>query len=283
MGAVRRDEQEPHVFHVDWPALHAGRNPWKREPKVAVDPFLVAKAVKAVMRLCPHKTATGAPLVWNDYAVFLDLGDWERVKKLEGTLVRDLGGVVEKELKHIKAAMVGSLAVRLLRDEGGTVRPGNAIIKVDFSEGDKPQPTDPSEMTVRIGIPVARSLTDLTQRVPEAAVAPATEEEQLKVSWPGGSTTIRAGSRVVMGRPHTAPSPGFVALAGAGSKINKRQVWIEAGAGGAIIGRLSEANPVEVMGRLVQSGGQIAIDSFPAEVSLSNGELCLTVDRIGPA
>jgi hypothetical protein len=281
MAAVRRDEQEPHVFHVDWPALHAGRNPWKREPKVALDPFLVAKAVKAVMRQCPHKTATGAPLVWNDYAVFLDLGDWERVKKLEGTLVRDLGGVVEKELKRIKADMVGSLGVRLLRDEGGTVRPGTAVIKVDFSEGERPAAPDPSEMTVRIGMPLARSLTDLTMRVPEAA--PSTEEEQLKVTWPGGSTTIRSGARVVMGRPHTAPSPGFVALAGAGSKINKRQVWIEAGAGGAIIGRLSEANPVEVMGRLVQSGGQIAIDSFPAEVSLSNGELRLTVDRIGAA
>jgi len=281
MAAVTRDDQEPQTFHVDWAALRAGRNPWKREPKVAVDPFLVAKAVKAVMRKCPHQTATGKPLVWNEYVVFLDLGDWERIKKLEGTLVRDLGGVVEKELASLKADMVGSFNVRLLRDEGSTVRPGTAVIKVDFAEGERAAPIDPSEMTVRIGAHVAPSIIDHTVRVPEAQ-GPA-DQESLKVSWPGGATTIRAGSRVVMGRPHAAPAPGFIALAGAGSTINKRQVWIEAGAGGAIIGRLSEANPVEVMGRLIQSGGQIAIDEFPAEISLSNGEMRLRLDRIGPA
>ena len=87
---------------------------------MAVDPFLVAKAVKEVMRVCPHRTATGSPLVWNDFAVFLDLTDWSRIKKLEGTLVRDLGGVVEKELAALKAEMVGPLNVRLVRDESGS-------------------------------------------------------------------------------------------------------------------------------------------------------------------
>ena len=34
--------------------------------------------------------------------------------------------------------------MRLLRDEGGTVRPGNAVIKVDFSEVDeRRRPTRP--------------------------------------------------------------------------------------------------------------------------------------------
>ena len=105
-----------------------------------MDPFLVAKAVKAVMGQCPHQTANGKPLVWNEYKVFLDLQDWERIKKLESTLLRDMGEVVEKHLKKLKAEMVGGLTVRLLRDEGDTVRPGNAVIKVDFSEVDSGTP-----------------------------------------------------------------------------------------------------------------------------------------------
>jgi hypothetical protein len=47
-----------------------------------------------------------------------------------------------------------------------------------------------------------------------------------------------------------------------------------------IIGRFSEANPVEVAGRLVQQGGQIAVDRFPVQVKLSNGEMNLTIDRL---
>ena len=82
------------------------------------------------------------------------------------------------------------------------------------------------------------------------------------------------------GRPHQPASEGFVSLHGANAKINKRQLWIEAGAGGVIIGRFSEANPVEVSGRLIQSGGQIAVDRFPVDVSLSNGEMNLTIHRV---
>src|SRR4029453_13876533 len=168
---------------------------------MVVAPYLVAKRVKGVMGQCPPETANGKPLVWNEYKVFLDLNDWERIKKLESTLLRDMGEVVEKHLKKLKAEMVGGLTVRLLRDEGGTVRPGNAVIKVDFSEGDTGGATDPPEMTVRIGGPVAKSLTDLTQRVPEsfvgAYVNPAAEE-RLKVLWSGGGGRIAPGAA---GRP----------------------------------------------------------------------------------
>ena len=85
---------------------------------------------------------------------------------------------------------------------------------------------------------------------------------------------------MVLGRPHQPSSPGFVPLTGAASKINKRHLWIEGGGGGVIIGRFSEANPVEVAGRLVQRGGQIAVDKFPVQVTLSNGEMKLTIDRV---
>jgi len=279
MAALTPDEHDPSAFQVDWAALKAGRNPWKRASKIAVDPFLVAKAVKEVMRLCPNRTATGEPLVWNDYSVFLDISDWTRIKKLEGTLVRDLGGVVEKELAGMKAEMVGPLNVRLLRDESGNVRPGGGVVKADFTEARKLAKPDPSEMTVRIGKPAAPSLTDLpTERVPEMALTDG--GSALRVQWERGSATLTGGTRIVLGRPHTPSSPGFVPLTGAASKINKRHLWIEGGGGGVIIGRFSEANPVEVAGRLVQKGGQIAVDKFPVQVTLSNGEMKLTIDRV---
>jgi hypothetical protein len=290
VAGINRDEQDPQKFHVDWQAVHAGLNPWKRSEKVIIDPFLVAKAVKGVMRQCTQQTATGKPLVWNDYAVFMDLNDWEQVKKLEGTLTRDLGAVVTKTLKKSKAEMVGPLNVRLLRDEGNVVRSNTAVIKVDFRPEEKLENlsgADASEMTVRIGGLVAKSVTDMTQRVPDmeglGLVADENAPEQLRLSWPGGTTTIRDGNRIVLGRPHPAPSVGFVPLSGATSKINKRQLWVEADEDGALIGRLSDANPVEVNGRLLQAGGQISIEDFPAQISLSSGELTLTLERIEPS
>ena len=290
MAGINRDEQDPQKFHVDWQAVHAGLNPWKRSEKVILDPFLVAKAVKGVMRQCTQQTATGKPLVWNDYAVFMDLNDWEQVKKLEGTLTRDLGAVVARTLKKSRAEMVGPLNVRLLRDEGNVVRPNTAVIKVDFRPEEKLEAlsaTDASEMTVRIGGLVAKSVTDMTQRVPDmeglGLVQDDNAPEQLRLSWPGGTTTIRDGNRIVLGRPHPAPSVGFVPLSGATSKINKRQLWVEADEDGALIGRLSDANPVEVNGRLLQAGGQISIEDFPAQISLSSGELTLTLERIEPS
>ena len=280
MAGLTPDEHDPSVFQVDWSALKAGRNPWKRAQKATVDPFLVAKAVKEVMKQCPNRRATGRPLVWNDYSVFLDIADWTRIKKLEGTLVRDLGGVVEKELAGLKAEMVGPLNVRLLRDESGNVRPGTGVVKADFTEARKLAPADASEMTVRVGKAAARSLTDLpTERVPEASPASG-GGSGLRVKWDQGSAAVAGGTRIVLGRPHQPSSPGFVPLTGAAGKINKRQLWIEGGGGGAIIGRFSGANPVEVAGRLVQQGGQIAVDKFPVQVTLSNGEMKLTIDRV---
>jgi hypothetical protein len=274
---LTRDDHDPNVFQVDWSGVRAGRNPWKRGSQATVDPFLVAKAIREAMRQCPHRTATGSPLVWNDYSVFMDLEDWTRVKKLETTLVRDLGGVVEKELATLKAEMVGPLTVRLLRDESGNVRAGMAVLKVDFSSADRLAAPDPNEMTVRVGRPATVPRADPpTERV--AGVIP--DNARLKVEWESGSTSVPAGVRAVFGRPHKAASPGFIPLTGAGTKINKRQLWVEAGGGGVIVGRFSEANPVEVAGRLVQPGGQIAVDRFPVDVTLSNGEMKLTIDRI---
>jgi hypothetical protein len=261
MAGLTRDDHDPQTFHVEWATLAGGLALLRRGRKVSVDPFLVARAVKAAMRACPNRTATGSPLVWNDYAVFLDLGDWTRIKKLEATLVRDLGGVAEQQLAALGAEMVGPLNVRLIRDESGSVRPGGAVIKADFIEQERLSPADPSELTVRVGRPMSAGAlgAPATVRVPDGD-----NGGGLLVEWPRGSASVAPGTRIV----------------GASTRINKRQLWIEAGAGGAIIGRFSQANPVEVAGRLIQKGGQIAVDRFPLDVSLSSGELSLTVHRV---
>ena len=181
----------------------------------------------------------------------------------------------------MRAEMVGLLNVRLLRDEGGTVQPGTAVVKTDFSEAERPPRPELGELTVRLRAPLAASLApDARDHVEPGFREDPSGREKLRLLWDGGAVTIREGSRVVLGRPHPGPVPGFVPLHGAGTRINKRQVWIEAGEAGAVIGRLSDANPVEVRGRLVQAGGQIAIETFPAEISLSSGALKLTLDRI---
>lgn len=277
MPGLIQDDHDPQTFRVDWSALWAGHRPWRRGRKVPLDPFLVAKAVTALMRACPDRTAVGGALVWNDYAVFLDLSDWSRIKKLEATLVRDLGAVVEKELEALHAEMVGPLSVRLVRDESSGVPPGGAVIRGDFTEAERLAPADPAEMTVRVG----RSITPrLPLEPPTVRVSDNSEKaEGLRVTWPRGEAVVADGSRIVLGRAHKPAAPGFVALSGASNKINKRQVWIESGAGGVIIGRFSGANPVQVAGRLIQSGGQIAVDRLPLDVSLSNGEMSLTIDR----
>ena len=171
MPGISRDEHDPETFHVDWAAVHGGLNPWKRTEKVVVDPFLVAKAVKAVMRQCPHQTATGKPLVWNDYAVFLDLNDWERIKKLESTLAARPGRggrEAPQEAEGGDGRRRSTCACCATR--AAPCAPATRSSRWTSRRWTPAWRTDPSEMTVRIGGPVAKSLTDLTQRVPESFV-----------------------------------------------------------------------------------------------------------------
>jgi hypothetical protein len=89
------------------------------------------------------------------------------------------------------------------------------------------------------------------------------------------------GLRVTIGRPHDDPGGRFIALAGASSRINKQQAWIEVAGSELRVGRFSTANPVTVNGRLVQPGGEIGVDGDVARIDLSNGELLLELQRSG--
>ncbi len=100
--------------------------------------------------------------------------------------------------------------------------------------------------------------------------------DRCTVQWPGGEVRLNVGITMLVGRPHAEAPPNFIALAGAGAKVNKQQLWIALGTTGVRVGRFANANPVHVNGQAVAVGQDIEAP-LPAEISLSLGELVLTV------
>jgi hypothetical protein len=98
------------------------------------------------------------------------------------------------------------------------------------------------------------------------------------LQWAGGEARLDLGVTVVVGRPHPEAPANFVALTGAGAKVNKQQFWIALGTSGVRVGRLANANPVHVNGQPVTASQELEA-ALPAEISLSRGDLVLTVRR----
>ncbi|HLL21300.1 MAG TPA: hypothetical protein VK427_04170, partial [Kofleriaceae bacterium] len=94
--------------------------------------------------------------------------------------------------------------------------------------------------------------------------------------WPGGMAHFAAGTTYVVGRPHPDSPARFLALTGAGTKVNKQHFWIAATPFAVRIGRFAKANPVHVNGASVGGGEEVEV-ALPAEVSLSLGDLVITV------
>lgn len=279
------------TFEVDFAALQVatrrglGRlwHGWRRataaaEP-VEVDPFLVAQAVRAVMRLCEIRSAHGDPLVWNRFKVFLSQADHRGLQPLQRRLEAGLESVVETTLEELRAETLGELEVQLLVDEQIEIRRGSAQIEALHQETLPPlDGEDPSVITTRIPLRRKRRPQVPTQRLQEPLVA-----DTLRLSWPGHSAYVAPGKKVELGRPHPeAPQP-FIALTGANLRINRRHLSIENQADGVVVTRLTEANPVQVAGRLIQPGGRFHVRDLPATLSLSNGELEVRLERVaGP-
>ncbi|HLL24777.1 MAG TPA: hypothetical protein VK427_21740, partial [Kofleriaceae bacterium] len=62
----------------------------KRGQPVQIDPYLIAQAIAAVMRECRVRSATGRPIVWNDYRLVLARKDFDLIRPLQAILERDL-------------------------------------------------------------------------------------------------------------------------------------------------------------------------------------------------
>lgn len=255
----------------------------KRGAPVQVDPFLIARAIALVMRECTVRSAAGRPILWNEYRMILARRDFELVRSLQGPLEGDLRGVLAQEAKAREAELVGELRVTVVFDEADELASGQGVVRVAFVPTEQLSIARAGEMTVRLdGWAVAGEIAARAPKSPADTVfvddATSSAADRCVLRWSGGEAVLAAGATVVVGRPHPGAPAHFVSLTGAGPKVNKQHLWIAAGASRVRIGRLVNANPVHVNGQPVAASQDIEV-ALPAEVSLSRGELVLTVRR----
>ncbi len=255
----------------------------KRGDVVQVDPFLIARAVALVMRECTVRSAAGRSILWNEYRVILARKDFELVRSLQGPLEKDLQQVLTQEAKAREADLVGALRITVVFDEADELPIGQGVVRVGFVPTERLVQPRAGEMTVRLdGWAVAG---EIAAQVPKASPDTMFVDDSAGVGgdrcvlqWAGGEAKLDVGATVVVGRPHPEAPANFIALTGAGAKVNKQHFWIARGTSSIRVGRLASANPVHVNGQPVAASQEIEA-ALPAEISLSRGDLVLTVRR----
>jgi hypothetical protein len=258
-----------------------------------LDPYRVGQALIEVMRRCDVRAASGARLLWNEYRLIVAREQFEELRVLEGYLYRDLEAVLRAEAQRLDAAMVGELCVHIVADEGRELEAGRGVVRVGFAPTEKLAAPEAGEMTVRLGAVAVSGVVDTTggARRPDATVPvgdgddPAVRDlvSTYRLRWTGGEGNLLVGVRTVIGRPHPGHPPQFIPLRGASARINKQQLWIVAMHARAVVGRMPGANPVHVGDRPIGAGEELEIAASPATLSLSRGELVLTLERLAEA
>jgi hypothetical protein len=252
----------------------------RRGQPVHVDPFLIAKAIGQVMRECAVRSATGQPIVWNEYRMILARRDFDLVRAFQAALERDLKTVLAQEAKARQAEIVGELRVTVVFDEADELEPGEGVVRVAFVPTEKRVAPRPGEMTMRLdGWASAGEIAAVAPKSPADTVfIDDSGASRCALCWAGGEAALTLGTTLVVGRAHPDPPAQFIALTGAGAKINKQHFWIAAGPTSVRIGRFAKANPVHVNAQPLAAGDEIEV-AIPAEVSLSLGDLVLSVQR----
>lgn len=274
---VERDGAEQ--FRVSFAALaHKVVKGHPRGAPPQIDPYLIARAVAEVMAACTFRSAKGQRLLWNDYRVILARADFALVRALAGPLERDLGEVLAAEAAQSGAELVGELRVSVVYDEGDDLPPGEAVVRVAFAAETKQAEVAAGELTMRFdagklgGLLRAVGAVE-TVIVNDSGAAP----RALRLRWPGGEAALTLGTPYVLGRPHPGAPAGFLSLTGASPKINKQQLALTVLATGAVrLARPATANPVHVAGAALAPGEERVVNA-PVEISLSRGELVLTL------
>ena len=250
----------------------------KRGQPVQIDPYLIAQAIAAVMRECTVRSATGRPIVWNEYRMILSRKDFDLIRPLQTILERDMKLVLAEEARARSAELVGELRITVVFDEGDELPLSEGVVRVAFVPTAQLAAPKFGEITMRLdsfavsGEIAARAAASPTDTV----IVDDSAQTTHALRWPGGIAHFAAGSPIVVGRPHPDAPPRFIALAGAGSKVNKQHFWIAATSSTVRIGRFAKANPVHVNGQSLGGGEEIDV-GLPAEVSLSHGDLVITV------
>jgi len=252
----------------------------RRGDPLQIDPFLIARAIALVMRECTVRSAAGRPITWNQYRMILARRDFDAIRPLQAPLERDLRQVLAEEARQRQAELVGELRVTVVFDEADELPPGEGVVRVAFVPTERLGEPRPDEMTMRLdswvvsGEIAARAAAGSADTVMVGDTAPS----GLALRWPGGEAALAVGATIAVGRPHPDPPARFIALTGAGAKVNKLHCWIVATPAGVRIGRFAKANPVHVGGQAIAAGEDLEA-ALPAEISLSHGDLVLSVYR----
>jgi len=250
----------------------------KRGQPVQIDPYLIAQAIAGVMSQCTVRSATGRPIVWNEYRLVLSRRDFDLIRPLQAILERDLKLVLAEEARTRAAELVGELRITVVFDEADELPLSEGVVRVAFVPTERLAAPRFGEMTMRLdsfavaGEIVARAAGSPTDTV---MVDDSTQTTHA-LRWPGGIARLSAGTTIVVGRPHPDAPPRFIALTGAGAKVNKQHFWLAATSTTVRVGRFAKANPVHVNGRALAGGEEVEV-ALPAEISLSHGDLVLTV------
>lgn len=275
MAAISKDGVDQ--FRVRFSELARTR---RGEP-VQIDPYLIAQAIGLVMRECSVRSATGKPIVWNEYRMILARKDYDLIRPLQAPLERDLRTVLAQEARAREAELVGELRVTVVFDEADELAAGEGVVRVAFVPTEKLVAPRAGEMTMRLdawavaGEIVARAPTPGGDTV---IVADSVSGDTCTLAWPGGHAELALGATVVLGRPHPEPPAHFIPLTGAGTTVNKQHLWLAATPTTVRVGRFAKANPVHVNGQAVAAGDELEVP-LPAEISLSRGVLVLTCKR----
>jgi len=251
----------------------------RRGEPVHIDPYLIAQAIAHVMRECAVRSALGKPLVWNEYRIILARRDFDAIRPLQGPLERDLKTVLAQEARTRQAELVGELRVTVVFDEADELAAAEGVVRVGFVPTEKLTAPKPGEMTMRLDSWAVSGEIAVRQASPtDTVIVDDQTAPGHALYWAGGSAPLPLGTTVVVGRPHPEAPAHFIALTGAGAKVNKQHFWIAATAGSVRIGRFAKANPLHVNGQPIAAGEDLEV-VLPAEVSLSRGDFVLTVQR----
>jgi hypothetical protein len=251
----------------------------RRGEALHIDPYLIAQAIGLVMRECNVRSALGKPIVWNEYRVILARRDFDAIRPLQAPLERDLKTVLAQEARNRQAELVGELRVTVVFDEADELPSAEGVVRVAFVPTEKLAAPKPGEMTMRLDSYAVSGEIAVRPAVPTdtVIVEDQTAGEHV-VYWAGGRAGLPLGVTVVVGRQHDGPPPQFIALAGAGAKVNKQHCWLAATGDRVRVGRFAKANPVHVNGQPVAAGEDLEV-ALPAEISLSRGDFVFTVQR----
>lgn len=252
----------------------------RRGEPVQIDPFLIARAIALVMSECTVRSAMGRPITWNQYRMILARRDFDLIRPLQAPLERDLKLVLAEEARNRQAELVGELRLTVVFDEADELPPGEGVVRVAFVPTERLDAPRPGELTMRLDGWVVSG--EIAARAPSApgdtVLVGDAAGSRCALRWPTGTAMLAPGATIAVGRPHPDPPAQFIALSGAGAKVNKLHFWIAAAPATVKIGRFPKANPVHVNGQPVAAGEHLEV-ALPAEISLSHGDLVLSVFR----